>query len=81
MTCVFHRGTRLETLTGDRTGQYSIRRSMAHLFLLAVTADTDLRLSRFLDTSEGYWLSLQVAYDLEEAHRAGHYEGIPRHAA
>lgn len=47
----------------------------------SVTADTDLRLSRFLGTSEGYWLSLQVAYDLEEARRAGCYEGIPRHAA
>ena len=47
----------------------------------SITADTDLRLSRFLGTSEGYWLALQVAYDLEEARREGHYEGIPRHAA
>lgn len=32
----------------------------------AVTADTDLRLSRALGTSEGFWLGLQVDYDLEE---------------
>jgi antitoxin HigA-1 len=32
----------------------------------AVTADTDLRLSRALGTSEGYWLGLQTDFDLEE---------------
>jgi addiction module HigA family antidote len=32
----------------------------------AVTADTDLRLSKALGTSEGFWLGLQVDYDLEE---------------
>jgi addiction module HigA family antidote len=32
----------------------------------SVTADTDLRLSRALGTSEGYWLGLQMDYDLEE---------------
>lgn len=32
----------------------------------AVTADTDLRLSRALGTSEGFWVGLQVDYDLEE---------------
>jgi addiction module HigA family antidote len=32
----------------------------------AITADTDLRLSRALETSEGFWLGLQVDYDLEE---------------
>lgn len=32
----------------------------------AITADTDLRLSKFFGTSEGYWLSLQSHYDLEE---------------
>ena len=31
-----------------------------------VTADTDLRLSRALGTSEGFWLGLQADYDLEE---------------
>ncbi|MNG22848.1 helix-turn-helix protein [compost metagenome] len=47
----------------------------------SISADTDLRLARFFGTSEGYWLSLQMAYDLEEARRAGRYDGIPRHAA
>jgi addiction module HigA family antidote len=32
----------------------------------SVTADTDLRLSRTLGTSEGFWLGLQMDYDLEE---------------
>jgi len=31
----------------------------------SVTADTDLRLSKALGTSEGYWLGLQADYDLE----------------
>src|SRR3990167_9221564 len=31
----------------------------------SVTADTDLRLSRALGTSEGFWLGLQADYDLE----------------
>jgi antitoxin HigA-1 len=47
----------------------------------SVTADTDLRLSRFFGTSEGYWLRLQNAYDLEEAKRAHEYAGIKPHAA
>jgi len=32
----------------------------------AITADTDLRLSRAFGTSEGFWLNLQSLYDLEE---------------
>ncbi|SRR6056297_1709015 len=32
----------------------------------SITADTDLRLSRALGTSEGFWLGLQNDYDLEE---------------
>ncbi len=32
----------------------------------AITADTDLRLSKALGTSEGFWLGLQSDYDLEE---------------
>lgn len=32
----------------------------------AITADTDLRLSKALGTSEGFWLGLQADYDLEE---------------
>ena len=34
--------------------------------LRSVTADTDLRLSCALGTSEGFWLGLQADYDLEE---------------
>lgn len=37
--------------------------------LRGVTADTDLRLSRFFGLSPGYWLRLQNAYDLMEAQR------------
>ncbi|MCK4870224.1 MAG: HigA family addiction module antidote protein [Gammaproteobacteria bacterium] len=32
----------------------------------AISADTDLRLSKALGTSEGFWLGLQADYDLEE---------------
>lgn len=32
----------------------------------SITADTDLRLSRALGTSEGFWLGLQADYELEE---------------
>ena len=31
----------------------------------AITADTDLRLCRFLGLSNGYWLRVQAAYDTE----------------
>src|SRR3990167_1349224 len=31
----------------------------------AVTADTALRLARYLGTSERYWLNLQARYELE----------------
>ena len=47
----------------------------------AVTADTDLRLSRYFGTSEGYWLRLQNAYDLEKAKRKRRFDGIGPHAA
>ncbi len=30
-----------------------------------ITADTALRLARFFDTSERFWLNLQARYDLE----------------
>ncbi len=36
----------------------------------AVTADTDLRLCRFLGLSNGYWLRAQAAYDTEVAQDA-----------
>jgi addiction module HigA family antidote len=32
----------------------------------SITADTDLRLARAFGTSEGFWLGLQIDYDLEE---------------
>ncbi len=32
----------------------------------AITADTDLRLSKYFGTSPGFWLGLQQDYDLEE---------------
>ena len=34
-----------------------------------ITADTDLRLSRYFGLSEGYWLRLQNQFDLMEAKR------------
>jgi len=34
--------------------------------LRAITADTDLRFSKAFGTSEGFWLGLQIDYDLEE---------------
>ena len=36
----------------------------------AITADTDLRLSRFFGLSNGYWLRAQIAYDMEIAQDA-----------
>ena len=35
----------------------------------AITADTDLRLSKFFGLSEGYWLRAQVAHDIEKTKR------------
>jgi addiction module HigA family antidote len=35
----------------------------------SVTADTDLRLCRYFGLSDGFFLRLQVEYDLEEARR------------
>ena len=36
----------------------------------AVTADTDLRLCRHFGLSDGFFLRLQIEYDLEEARRS-----------
>ncbi len=33
----------------------------------SITADTDLRLCRFFDLSNGYWLRAQAAHDTEAA--------------
>ena len=35
-----------------------------------ISADTALRLAAFFGTSEGFWMSLQADYDLEEARAA-----------
>ncbi len=35
----------------------------------SITADTDLRLCKFLGLSDGYWLRLQNLYELMEAKR------------
>ena len=35
----------------------------------AITADTALRLARFFDTSEEFWLQLQMNYDIAKARR------------
>lgn len=43
----------------------------------AITADTALRLSRWLGTSPTVWLNLQQAYDLETAKRQS-WESIER---
>lgn len=34
----------------------------------SITADTDIRLCQFFGLPEGYWLRLQNAYDLAQAH-------------
>lgn len=38
----------------------------------SITADTDLRLSKFFGLSRGYWLRAQAAYDTEVAEDALH---------
>lgn len=50
---------------------------------VAVDADIDLRLARYLGMSEGFFLGLQADYDLEEARRANgpELEKIVRRAA
>lgn len=35
-----------------------------------ITADTDLRLCKFFELSEGYWLRLQNLYEIMEVKRA-----------
>ena len=35
-----------------------------------VTAEIDLRLTRYFGVSEGFFLGLQIDYDLEEVHRS-----------
>ena len=38
----------------------------------SITADTDLRLCRFFNLSNGYWLRAQAAHDTEVAERTLH---------
>jgi len=40
----------------------------------SVSADTAIRLSRALGTSEQFWMGLQADYDLEEARKAAQGE-------
>ncbi len=49
----------------------------------AVTADTALRLARYLGTSEGFWMGLEADYDLEEPRQviADQLARIGEHAA
>jgi len=48
----------------------------------AITADTDLRLCRFLGLSNGYWLRAQAAYDTEDSRRdAEENQAVERTAA
>lgn len=50
----------------------------------AVTADTALRLARYFEISEGFWMGLQADYDLEKARsRLGNrlLEEVCTHAA
>ncbi|PWN56676.1 HigA family addiction module antitoxin [Abyssibacter profundi] len=35
-----------------------------------VTADTAVRLARYFETSEKFWMGLQADFDLEEVHRS-----------
>jgi addiction module HigA family antidote len=34
----------------------------------SITADTDLRLCRFFELTDGYWLRAQITHDIEVAH-------------
>jgi addiction module HigA family antidote len=47
----------------------------------SVTADTALRLGKYLGTGPEFWLNLQAAFDLEEARPAVSLDGIRQVAA
>lgn len=38
----------------------------------SITANTDLRLCKFFGLSDGFWLGLQVSFDLEEQRKVLH---------
>ncbi|MHB1015308.1 MAG: HigA family addiction module antitoxin [Desulfurivibrionaceae bacterium] len=46
----------------------------------SVTADTALRFSRAFGTTPGFWLGLQVDYDIEEAEKIAGESLDPHHA-
>ena len=46
-----------------------------------ITADSALRLARFLGTSPKFWLNLQNSYDLEEAAKKTDLQTITRYKA
>lgn len=54
----------------EATGMPHARVADIMLGRRGITADTDIRLSRYFGTIERCWLRLQNAYDLEEARRA-----------
>lgn len=58
---------RLEVLSGNREGQFSIRINELVNQKRGVTPSTALRLARFFDMSADFWLNLQVRWDLYRA--------------
>ena len=62
-------GNRLEKLSGNRAGEYSIRINEIVHGRRSVTPSTALRLSKYLGTSPGYWMNLQLRCDLYEAQK------------
>jgi len=49
----------------------------------SITADTAIRLAKYFNVSESFWMSLQSDYDVEEAHRTlgKKLDKIPSYAA
>jgi addiction module HigA family antidote len=49
----------------------------------AITADTAVRLAKYFNTSEAFWMGLQSDYDVEEAHNllGKKLDKIPSYAA
>lgn len=49
----------------------------------AITADTAVRLARYFNVSESFWMGLQAEYDVEDARRklGRKLKQIPSHAA
>jgi len=49
----------------------------------AISADTAVRLAKYFNVSESFWMGLQSDYDIEEARRnlGRKIERIPSHAA